>query len=124
LLAVIAIISGGKVATAVLVLGVPLIDSIVVVGSRLRAGVSPFQADQRHLHHRLLHLGLKPPQIALLVAGVSTFFGVMALRTQTASGKGILTLALTLVIFLLIGLTYILEKRAHALDADILKGVH
>jgi UDP-GlcNAc:undecaprenyl-phosphate GlcNAc-1-phosphate transferase len=127
LLAVIAIISGGKVATAVLVLGVPLIDSVIVVISRLRAGVSPFQADQRHLHHRLLRIGLTPPQIALLVASVSTLFGVLALHTQTASGKGALTLVLVLFLLLLIGLTYWLEHRSlakSAIETSRAPGVH
>ena len=62
MLAVVAIISGAKVATAVLVLGIPVLDAVLVVVRRLRAGVSPFKADQRHLHHRLLRLGLSVPK--------------------------------------------------------------
>jgi UDP-GlcNAc:undecaprenyl-phosphate GlcNAc-1-phosphate transferase len=39
------------------VLALPLLDMLLAVARRLRAGQSPFQADRMHLHHRLLDLG-------------------------------------------------------------------
>lgn len=41
-----------------LLLGLPVFDTLTVMGGRIRAGESPFKADRRHLHHRLRHLGL------------------------------------------------------------------
>ncbi len=41
----------------VAVLAIPLLDMLLAVTRRLRAGQSPFQADRMHLHHRLLDLG-------------------------------------------------------------------
>lgn len=59
-----ATLSAGQVAPAFVpillplaVLLVPLVDMVLSVGRRLRAGQSPFKADSRHLHHRLLALG-------------------------------------------------------------------
>jgi UDP-GlcNAc:undecaprenyl-phosphate/decaprenyl-phosphate GlcNAc-1-phosphate transferase len=49
-----------------LVLAVPLGDMTLVIMARLRQGHSPFVADQRHFHHRLLAAGL-PHRLAVLV---------------------------------------------------------
>src|ERR1700679_2006494 len=42
-----------------LLLGMPLIDTMMVMTERLLAKQSPFRADRRHIHHRLLALGLQ-----------------------------------------------------------------
>ncbi|MCL1898888.1 MAG: hypothetical protein FWG16_08755, partial [Micrococcales bacterium] len=39
------------------VLALPLLDMLLAVTRRMRAGLSPFHADRAHLHHRLLRLG-------------------------------------------------------------------
>lgn len=112
LLGVIAIISGGKLATAVLVLGVPFLDAVVVIIRRLVAGQSPFKADQRHLHHRLLKIGLSVPSVVLLINAVAVVFGALALHVQRSTGKGVLTLILAACMGALIYFTYVLERRA------------
>jgi len=112
LLGVIAIISGAKMATAVLVLGLPLFDAVSVVLRRLKARQSPFQADQRHLHHRLLKLGLKPPAVVLITNGVAIVFGALALGTQQAQAKLALIILLVLALLGVVGLTYLLEQRS------------
>lgn len=112
LLATIAIISGGKVATAVLVLGVPFLDAFIVIGRRLLAHTSPFEADQRHLHHRLLKIGLPVPYVVLLINVVAVAFGFFALQAQSSNSKGILTLLLVLCMLIFIAVTYLLEQKA------------
>ena len=111
LLGVIAIISGGKVATAVLVLGIPLLDALVVIVRRLAAKQSPFKADLRHLHHRLLKIGLPTPWVVILINAVSVVFGVLAFSTQQSSVKAFLTLGLVVCMALFIFVTYVLEHR-------------
>jgi UDP-GlcNAc:undecaprenyl-phosphate GlcNAc-1-phosphate transferase len=111
LLGVIAIISGGKVATAVLVLGIPLLDALVVIVRRLAARQSPFKADLRHLHHRLLKIGLPTPWVVLVINAVSVVFGVLAFSTQQSSVKAFLTLGLVACMALFIFATYVLEHR-------------
>ena len=44
-------------ALPLLLLGLPILDTLIVMALRVRAGRSPFSADKRHLHHRLLDLG-------------------------------------------------------------------
>lgn len=116
ILGVIAIISGAKVATAILVLGIPVLDAFLVIARRLKAGVSPFQADQRHLHHRLLKIGLPVPGVVLLINFVSVVFGSLALATSNSSGKGILTILLIIFMALFVMATYWFERKAWARD--------
>lgn len=75
----------GKVATAFLVLGVPLIDSIIVSLRRIAQGRSPLRGSQsgEHLHHRLLAKGWKSRTIIFLTASLGTIFGVTALFLTT-----------------------------------------
>ncbi|MDE3088181.1 MAG: undecaprenyl/decaprenyl-phosphate alpha-N-acetylglucosaminyl 1-phosphate transferase [Chloroflexota bacterium] len=78
-LGVLSIIGGAKVATALLVLGVPILDVAWQIVSRLRAHKSPFSADRGHLHHRLLDLGLTQRAIVLLYYTFTAIFGALAL---------------------------------------------
>ncbi len=87
-LSVLAIFSGTKVATAILVLFLPLADFLWVIRERFREKKSIFQADQRHLHYKLLELGWSPRKINLLFFSVSLALAVIALNTR-ALGKSI-----------------------------------
>ncbi len=49
------------------VLLVPLVDFSLAVGRRLRRGMSPFDADRAHLHHRLLDMGHTHQQAVLIL---------------------------------------------------------
>jgi UDP-GlcNAc:undecaprenyl-phosphate/decaprenyl-phosphate GlcNAc-1-phosphate transferase len=86
MLGTLTIYSGGKVATAFLVLGVPIIDLFFVIIKRMSEGRSPFKGSMigEHLHHRLLAKGWKPAQIIMLTAGLGTIFGSIALFLDTA----------------------------------------
>lgn len=83
LIAIVAVISGGKIATAFLVLAIPLLDALLVVINRLRSRRSPFSPDRGHLHHRLMELGMRPWQIVGLFYLISLLFGLFALNTQS-----------------------------------------
>lgn len=50
----------------VAVLIVPLLDFTLAVFRRLRAGQSPFAADRKHLHHRLLDMGHSQVQAVII----------------------------------------------------------
>jgi len=78
-LATLAIISGGKIATAFLVLGFPILDGLWVAIRRLTLGLSPLRGDQRHLHHQLLAIGLSQSRAAVLLYILCAGFGVAAL---------------------------------------------
>ena len=85
MLGVLTIYAGGKVATAFLVLGVPLIDSFLVVIQRILKGKNPLKGSLHgeHLHHRLLARGWAPRQVILLTASIGSLFGITALFLST-----------------------------------------
>jgi UDP-GlcNAc:undecaprenyl-phosphate/decaprenyl-phosphate GlcNAc-1-phosphate transferase len=54
-------------ALPLLLLGLPIMDTVTVMWTRIRAGRSPFSADSNHLHHRLLALGFAHREAVLLI---------------------------------------------------------
>lgn len=116
LLGVLTIYTGGKVATAFLVLGVPLIDSIFVGLRRISRGASPFRGSVQgeHLHHRLLAKGWSARQVILLTAVLGSSFGITALFLSTL-GKFIAAGVLLLV---MLGLSWYTRTKDEDLDLD------
>ena len=100
-LGVLSIISGGKIAIALLVMGIPALDVAWTIIRRLAAGKNPFRfADNKHLHFRLLNMGLGIKKSVLLFYAISIIFGLAALFLQS-KGK-VLALAALLIIMILI----------------------
>jgi UDP-GlcNAc:undecaprenyl-phosphate/decaprenyl-phosphate GlcNAc-1-phosphate transferase len=85
LLAVASILSGAKLATAILVMGVPTVDAAFTILRRVINKRSPFFGDKKHLHHMLLKLGLSQRQIALLYWSISAILGTISLLLQSRS---------------------------------------
>jgi UDP-GlcNAc:undecaprenyl-phosphate GlcNAc-1-phosphate transferase len=97
--ATLGIAAGAKVALLLLVLAIPIIDVAWLMVSRLRAGQSIGQADRRHLHFRLLDLGLSQRQVVLLYYCFCVVLGAAALlissrmlKLAVIVGLGITTL--------------------------------
>ncbi len=112
LIAVVAILSGAKVGTAILVMAVPLIDGVYTILRRILAGRSPFLGDRTHLHHRLMELGWGQRRIALFYWLLCAILGAAALSLQ-AAGK--LFAGMVVAIIILGGLLWLdmsLPKRA------------
>ncbi|HKP51891.1 MAG TPA: MraY family glycosyltransferase [Chloroflexia bacterium] len=107
-LAVIAIIGGAKLAAALLVLGVPILDAIYLVIYRLYRGQSPMSPDRAHLHHRLLDLGFSQQQVVLIFYALSATFGVLGLLLPSGLLKLIALLAMATI---LVGLLIYIARR-------------
>jgi len=54
-------------ALPLLLIGLPILDTLAVMLTRIRAGRSPFTSDRNHLHHRLLALGFKHGESVALI---------------------------------------------------------
>jgi UDP-GlcNAc:undecaprenyl-phosphate GlcNAc-1-phosphate transferase len=78
-LAVLSILGSAKVAVALLVLGVPIIDTFWIIVARLSQRRSPFSPDRQHIHHRLLDLGLSHRDTVLVIYAICAALGVLAL---------------------------------------------
>jgi UDP-GlcNAc:undecaprenyl-phosphate/decaprenyl-phosphate GlcNAc-1-phosphate transferase len=114
-LAVLSVLGTAKVAVALLVLGVPIIDTFWVITRRLAQGRAPFSADRGHFHHRLLDLGLTHRGAVLLIYGVCA---VLAVLSFVLSGRG----QLSAFVIIVIGgglLLYLMTRAAReALQAE------
>lgn len=107
LIAVFAIFAGGKIATAFLVLGFPILDAFWVITRRIVQGRSPMQGDLKHLHHRLLEVGLTERTALLLIYLLCLFFGGSAVFLGTTQKLYlILVMGLLMVIMASIIVTY------------------
>ncbi len=62
-----------------LVLAVPILDMCIVIFARLSDGKSPFYADRRHLHHRLLNRGLSQRLTVLFIYTLTLWVGSWAM---------------------------------------------
>lgn len=101
-LGVLAIISGGKIAIALLVMGIPILDVAWTIMRRTLSGKNPFRtADKKHLHHRLLALGLNQKQTVLVFYFLSAAFGLSGLFLQS-QGKFFALTIIVLLMFVLV----------------------
>ncbi|MBI3385596.1 undecaprenyl/decaprenyl-phosphate alpha-N-acetylglucosaminyl 1-phosphate transferase [Candidatus Gottesmanbacteria bacterium] len=99
-LALLSILSFGKLGTALLVLGIPMVDAASTLIRRVGRGKSPVVADRGHLHHLLLDLGWGKRRVALFYWGVSAILGLVSLTVNSRQK----VFALLLVIVLVAGL--------------------
>ncbi len=105
-LAVLAILGEAKVAVAVLVLGVPIIDTFWIIVGRISKGRSPFAPDRSHIHHRLLDLGLSHRNTVLVIYGIC---GALAVLSMVVSEVN--QLYAFLGVFIVSGLVLFAPKR-------------
>lgn len=85
LLGVASILTSAKLATAILVMGVPMVDMLFIIIRRILNKKSPFQGDKKHLHHILLKLGYNQRQVALYYWCFSAILGLLSLTLESKS---------------------------------------
>ncbi|HEX7259434.1 MAG TPA: MraY family glycosyltransferase [Candidatus Saccharimonadia bacterium] len=110
-LALLAIYSGGKLATLSLVFGFTIIDAMWAVVRRLRRRVHPFTSDREHLHHLLLKAGLSQRGAVLSLYMLAVTFGVVALQTQSFTKLVALIVLLATMVVLIASLIRIGSRR-------------
>ncbi|HNV97186.1 MAG TPA: MraY family glycosyltransferase [bacterium] len=92
-----AVATGAKIATALLVMGLPLLDMILVIIQRLKNHEHPFtHADRKHLHFKLIDYGFSVKRAVFFMYLASFTFGVIALFQDTI---GKITMLFVLLIF-------------------------
>jgi UDP-GlcNAc:undecaprenyl-phosphate GlcNAc-1-phosphate transferase len=83
LMGTLSIIGGAKMATVLLVMGLPLMDAVWQIIHRIRRGRSPFEGDRGHIHFRLLDMGFSHRQIVLAYYCFCAFFGILTLVIES-----------------------------------------
>lgn len=117
LLAILGILSYGKVGTALLVLGVPMFDAALTLVRRIGKKRSLVLADRGHLHHRLLDLGWGKRTIALFYWGVSAILGAIALTVTSAQKFFVFLLTMVAIGGFLLWIAF-LSQLSKPLDHD------
>ncbi len=84
IIGVLAILAGSKIATTLLVMGIAILDVLWVILRRIFwEKKTPFSADKKHLHFRLLDIGFSQRQAVLFLYSLAMVFGLMALFLQS-----------------------------------------
>ncbi|MDD5198101.1 MAG: MraY family glycosyltransferase [Candidatus Gracilibacteria bacterium] len=98
MIATLAIIAGGKIATVATVLGVYLIDAFYVILMRLYNKKNPLSGDRiHHLHYRLLNMGMSENFVRYFVYSLAFLFGMAAIFLDKI-GKAILFFVLIIIV--------------------------
>jgi len=112
ILGVLAIISGGKIAIALLVMGIPILDLFWTILRRLMKRKNPFRfADRAHLHHRFLDLGISQRQTVLIFYFLAIAFGGSGLFFQSRGKFMALIILFIIMIALVLGFNFYKKKH-------------
>lgn len=84
------------VVTPMIILGVPLTDTVVAIIRRTLSGQKFYEADRMHLHHRLLSLGLTHRGTVLVIYAISFVFSLTSLLLNVSSRVGGVLLMITM----------------------------
>ena len=98
--------------TPILVLGVPLFDTVGVVYLRRKAGLPIHVGDNRHFSHRLVHLGMSRRDAVIFIYLVALAVGLGATLLRYLRLPGVVTLFVqTLGIFAIIIILMIADRE-------------
>lgn len=90
-----------------LVLGLPIVDTLWVMGRRALHGVSPFAADRNHVHHKFLGLGFEHRFTVVLIYGISLFWSCVAVVFRDIPDYALLLFFLLSAVVGYVGLRYV-----------------
>ncbi|HTU65461.1 MAG TPA: MraY family glycosyltransferase [Steroidobacteraceae bacterium] len=93
-------------ALPLLLLGLPILDTLSVMIQRVRAGRSPFSPDRNHLHHKLLGLGFAHAEAVVLVYLLQVVLFLVAYWLRFESDLMILGVFVALAIGTLVSLRW------------------
>ncbi|WP_277294115.1 glycosyltransferase family 4 protein [Streptococcus hyointestinalis] len=76
------------VVTPVIILGVPILDTVVAIIRRTLSGQKFYEPDKLHLHHRLLSMGFSHKGAVWMVYAIAFIFSLIALLLNVSSRFG------------------------------------
>ena len=115
-LAALGIIGGARLATVMLVLGLPALDLVWLVFTRWRRGISPGQGGRDHLHFRLFDAGIRERTIVIGYWLFCALFGLITLLLDGGTQK-----VIALVMVGLVGLGVLLWASRAKTTTDEIK---
>lgn len=101
-----------------LVLGLPLFDTIFAIFRRIQSGKSIMQADRGHLHHRLMDMGLSQRQSVVIMYTASAALGLCAIVLADRGALSAIILLLSVSIFVIGGARYMSDLSSNNDESD------
>lgn len=128
ILAIVSILGIAKTATAfvivlpIIVLGLPIFDTVSAIVRRLIKGKSlkaVFQADKGHLHHKLIEKGFSQKEAVLILYGISVACGMFAVILFESDIWKAISFALMVIAVVCIGYKELFKlKEENQLDIE------
>ncbi len=100
------------VAVPLLVLALPLFDTIFAILRRITSGKSPMEADRGHIHHRLIDMGLTQKQSVAVIYIASAALGLCAVVLDYKGPISAIILVVAVAIFVIGGSMYMSEMNS------------
>lgn len=104
-----------SISTALAVLIVPIFDTLRVIILRLKMGQSPFRADRKHLHHRLLAMGMTHAEAVKWLALMNLGFITLAVVLKSLPDQ----VMIPLLVLLCLVISFVLKWKEPASDNPI-----
>jgi len=99
-------------ALAVAILIGPIFDTLRVFVLRISNGISPFKADRKHIHHRMLKLGFTHLQTTLILISLNVLCVVMVLFLRSYGNSILLGLILAVCLLFNWAVSFFLRSKA------------
>ena len=106
------------IAIPMLILGLPLFDTIFAIIRRLASGKSIMEADRGHLHHRLMDMGLTQRQSVLILYIASSALGLCAIVLADKGAMSAVILIIAVAAFVIGGARYMNEININEPSGD------
>ncbi len=104
----------------VIVLALPIFDTLFAIVRRIISGRSIMEADRGHLHHRLVDLGLSQRQAVLVLYAIAAIFGIFAIvLMQSSIWKAIAFIVIVCLLALLETRNIQIKKRKQLPNAKV-----
>jgi UDP-GlcNAc:undecaprenyl-phosphate/decaprenyl-phosphate GlcNAc-1-phosphate transferase len=105
------------IAVPLVSLGLPMLDTAIVVIRRFLSGQPIFRADRRHIHHALLERGLSPRSAVILLYGVAGLLGLISLLFLNPVGRTVGLVLVMLGVGLVVAIQQLRIPELQALNA-------
>ncbi|WP_084295735.1 glycosyltransferase family 4 protein [Desulfitibacter alkalitolerans] len=91
----------------VVILGIPIFDTMYAIIRRFLNGTPIFQADKEHLHHQLLNMGLTHKQTVLIIYVVNLCLGSSAVLMSLMAPPQAVVILIGLTVIMLLGMNHL-----------------
>ena len=96
-----------------MILGIPILDTLFAIIRRLLKGQPPFKADKQHLHHQLLGMNFSQRTTVLIIYGINLLFAAASILytiKDPVLGKIIYIIIFVIVLWFVLHTTIISDK--------------